>query len=135
MYITFRKCLLLLFLCLAKLLQAQETPSVVEGAIAKKIDEYLQRATAFGFSGQILIEKKGKVIIHKSYGWADRKQEKKVSNKTIFEIASITKLFTAAAILKLEMEGKLKTSDKISQHLSNVPSDKANITIHHLLVH
>ncbi|MBK8553265.1 MAG: beta-lactamase family protein [Ignavibacteria bacterium] len=50
-------------------------------------------------------------------------------------MGSVTKQFTAAAILKLEMQDKLKTDDKISMYFENIPADKANITIHDLLRH
>lgn len=44
--------------------------------------------------------------------------------KTVFDIGSISKQFTAAAIVKLEMQGKLKTDDVISKYLDGVPEDK-----------
>jgi CubicO group peptidase (beta-lactamase class C family) len=53
----------------------------------------------------------------------------------VSSIGSITKQFTAAAILKLEMQGKLRVSDPIGKYLPDVPPDKAGITIHHLLTH
>jgi hypothetical protein len=53
----------------------------------------------------------------------------------VFTIGSITKQFTGAAIVKLEMEGKLSVSDSITKYFKNVPLDKSDITIHHLLTH
>src|SRR5262249_25703156 len=55
--------------------------------------------------------------------------------ETVFSIGSITKQFTAAAILQLEMQGKLNVQDSISKYLPNVPKDKEAITLHHLLTH
>src|SRR5690606_23434181 len=57
------------------------------------------------------------------------------SPATIYDIGSITKQFTATAILKLEMQSKLSTDDKLSKFFNNVPRDKENITIHDLLRH
>ena len=77
----------------------------------------------------------GEMIISKGYGFSD--QEKKIYNtpKTIFDIGSITKQFTATAILKLEMQGKLSTDDSLAKYFDQVPADKANITLHDLLRH
>jgi len=52
-----------------------------------------------------------------------------------FDIRSITKQLTAAAILKLEMQGKLSVQDPIGKWFDGVPEDKKGITIHHLLTH
>ncbi|MCI0606885.1 beta-lactamase family protein, partial [bacterium] len=95
----------------------------------------LQRASAFGFSGAVLIALEGEVILSKGYGWADRSKEIPITPETAFAVASITKPFTAAAILKLEQQNKLKTSDSISTYLGSVPVDKQKITIQHLLTH
>src|SRR5690606_9814662 len=52
---------------------------------------------------------------------------------TLFELASVTKQFTAAAILRLRMQGALQLDDPIAQHLPGVPDDCSRITIRHLL--
>jgi CubicO group peptidase (beta-lactamase class C family) len=108
---------------------------VVKGEVALKLDELLSRYAGYGFSGTVLAAKDGQIILNKGYGLADR--ERNISNaaNTAFDIASITKTFTAAAILHLETRGKLKTGDPISKYLGEVPTDKANVTIHHLLTH
>ena len=100
-----------------------------------KIDSYLESSVTNGFSGVVLVAKKGKIILSKGYGWADR--ENKIPNKpsTVFNIGSVTKQFTASAILKLVEQGKIKTSDKISSYFSQIPIDKSDITIHQLLTH
>jgi len=69
-------------------------------------------------------------VISRGYGYSDRENKIKNSPKTISDIGSITKQFTAAAILKLEMQGKLSTDDKITRYFQNVPPDKGlDITI------
>jgi CubicO group peptidase (beta-lactamase class C family) len=107
----------------------------VRGEIAARVDAYLMRLVPYGFSGAVLVAKDGQVILEKGYGLADREQRVPYAADMVSCIGSVTKQFTAAAILKLEMEGKLKTSDPISQYLPGVPPDKAGITIHHLLTH
>ena len=103
--------------------------------LSKNIDSYLKQAADFGFAGVVLVAVDGKITFQKSYGMAD--QDKKIPNNitTVFDIGSISKQFTAAAIVKLEMQGKLKTDDSITKYLEGVPEDKAQVTIHQLLTH
>jgi CubicO group peptidase (beta-lactamase class C family) len=108
---------------------------VVSGPLGEKVDQLMSRLEGFGFAGSLLVAKDGKVILHKGYGLADRERGIPWGAETVFDIGSITKQFTAAAILKLETEGKLKVTDPISKYLDGVPADKAGITLHHLLTH
>jgi CubicO group peptidase (beta-lactamase class C family) len=101
----------------------------------KKINIYLTELEKVGFSGSVLVEINGKVVISKGYGFSDKANLIKNIPSTVFCIGSITKQFTATAILKLEMQGKLSTDDKITKYFDNVPIDKSNITIHDLLRH
>lgn len=88
-----------------------------------------------GFSGTILIAKKGEIIEHSAYGMCDKSKGLKNSKKTIYDIGSVTKQFTAAAILKLEIQGKLSVNDPISKYFAEIPEEKKEITLHHLLTH
>ena len=101
----------------------------------KQINTYLTELEKVGFSGAVLVELNGNKVISKGYGFNDKANALKNQSTTIFDIGSITKQFTAAAILKLEMQGKLTVDDKISKHFKIVPTDKINITIHDLLRH
>jgi len=130
------------YLALAALLFALALPAparaaeaVVSGPVGEKVDRFMSRLEGFGFAGSLLVAKDGKVIVHKGYGLADREKKVPWTAETGFDIGSITKQFTAAAILKLEMEGKLKVTDPIGKYFGEVPADKAGITIHHLLTH
>jgi CubicO group peptidase (beta-lactamase class C family) len=95
----------------------------------------MTRLAAFGFSGTVLVAEAGKIVLHKGYGWANVDAGIPNSTQTIFDVASLTKQFTAAAILKLEMQHRLKTSDRLGKFFANVPRDKAGVAIHHLLTH
>src|SRR5512140_2466223 len=106
-----------------------------EGPIGAAIDGYMSRLEAYGFSGSVLVARHQKVLIQKGYGLADRTSGLPVTADTVFGIASLDKQFTAAAILRLEMQGKLKAADPIKKYLGAVPVDKADITIHQLLTH
>jgi CubicO group peptidase (beta-lactamase class C family) len=100
--------------------------------IAARVDDFLNAAD---LKGGVLVAKNGKVILNKGYGWTDEGRKIPNTTKTIFDIGSITKQFTAAAILKLEEQGKLKVTDSITEFFKDVPPDKADITLHHLLTH
>lgn len=101
----------------------------------KKIETYINEIEKVGFNGTVLVELNGEKMISKGYGFRNTNQKLKNTPDTIFDIGSITKQFTAAAILKLEMQGKLSTDDKITKYFENVPKDKSEITIHQLLRH
>jgi CubicO group peptidase (beta-lactamase class C family) len=83
----------------------------------------------------VLVADGEKVVLHKGFGAADGDGRRPIGRDTVFAIGSITKLFTAAAILRLEQDGKLATDDALGDHLDSVPEDKAKITLHQLLTH
>ena len=109
--------------------------AVVQGALAQRLDRMLAGETSAGFNGTVLIATDGRVILHKSYGWADRRHEEPVTNATPFWIASISKQFAASAVLKLEESGRLSVQDSITRFFRDVPEDKKDITIQQLLTH
>ena len=69
------------------------------------------------------------------FGWADRSARVPADCDTVFDIGSLTKQFTAAAVVKLEMLGRLSVRDPIGRWLGPVPPDKASITVQQLLTH
>jgi CubicO group peptidase (beta-lactamase class C family) len=85
------------------------------------------------FMGSVLVAQKGKVLFSKGYGWADMEWNIPNSPTTRFQIASVTKQFTAAAILLLEERGKLKTDDLVKKYLPDAPASWDKITIYNLL--
>ncbi|HLM59391.1 MAG TPA: serine hydrolase domain-containing protein, partial [Pyrinomonadaceae bacterium] len=108
---------------------------IVKGETAVKLDRLLTRYAMYGFSGTVLAAKDGKIILNRGYGLADRERSMPNSAETVFAIGSLTKQFTAAAILQLEAQGKLNTQDFVSKYLGDFPQDKAGIAVHHLLTH
>ncbi len=100
-----------------------------------QLDEQVEQLGQGWLSGVLFVVRDGDVILHKGYGLANR--DKKIANgtETIFGIGSITKDFTKAAILKLAEQGRLVTSDPISNYVADVPADKQAITVDHLLSH
>ena len=79
---------------------------IVKGDIGTKLDAYLTRITPFGFSGALLVAQRGEIILNKGYGLAIRSENMSNTSDTVFSTGSITKQFTAAGIMKLEMMGR-----------------------------
>ena len=129
--------LILLIVASVNLCAIAQAParSEADRSVQSQVKLYLTRLSDFEFSGAVLVKKRDKVLIESGYGFANKKSNIPFNPSTIFDIGSVTKQFTAAAILVLETDGKLRVSDHISKHLKGVPSDKADITIHHLLTH
>lgn len=115
--------------------QKVKNSETVKGEIGKKLDALLTGNVNKGFSGVVLVARKGKIVLSKGYGLIDREKQLPVTTSSVFPIGSESKQFTAAAIVKLEMQGKLKFTDPITNYLKDVPADKAGITIHQLLTH
>ncbi len=99
------------------------------------LNDYFQKAAGLGFSGSVLVAKGGKVVLRNGYGWADVKRRIPIEPDTIFDIGSGVKAFTATAVMQLEEQGKLNTSDLMSKYINDVPADKKDITLHQLLTH
>lgn len=106
-----------------------------QSSIESKLDEYMNHAEKAGFSGSVLVAEKDKVLISAGYGMADKEKDIPFTKDTVSSIGSITKQFTGAGILKLQMMGKLDVNDPITKYFQNVPEDKQDITLHHLLTH
>ena len=104
-------------------------------AIKSKIDHYLTAGVQNGFSGSILVAKKGEIIINKGYGMANKEMNIPYSKTTVSTIGSVTKQFTATAILKLVELNKLSVEDPLRKFFSKLPNDKKDITVHQLLTH
>jgi CubicO group peptidase (beta-lactamase class C family) len=86
------------------------------------------------FNGNVLIAEKGKVIFQKSYGNAQFHPDVKLNDSSIFELASVSKQFTAMSIYLLSKKGKLKLTDKLSKHVPEL-AFYDNITIQDLIYH
>jgi CubicO group peptidase (beta-lactamase class C family) len=103
--------------------------------LSTRLDARLQRLARRGFSGAVLVEREGRVLLHAGYGMADREAGRPVSADTVFHIGSLSKSFTAAAVLQLESEGRLRLDDRLDRHFAEVPADKAAISLRQLLTH
>ncbi len=84
------------------------------------------------FNGVVLVADHADVLFHQGFGYKDIASKKKMPKDAVFRIGSITKQFTAAAVLQLVEKGLLKLSDTLSDLIKDVPYDE-EITVHHLL--
>ncbi len=87
------------------------------------------------FMGAVLVARDGNVLLSKGYGQANLEWQIPNTPTTKFRLGSLTKQFTAAAVLLLEERGKLKTDDLVKVHMPDAPAAWSGITIFHLLTH
>lgn len=121
-------------LCLS--LTAAAAPAAIDGQTAKRIDAdvqtVLQRTGTPGAT--VLIAEHGHIVYRRAYGLRDRNRHLPATVDSYYEIGSITKQFTAAAILQLQEAGKLHLDDKLSTYLPNAPH-AGEVTLRQLLSH
>lgn len=104
--------------------------------VAAKMDEYLKAAVLHDqFSGSVLVARDGVPLFDKGYGLASYELNVPNTPQTVFNIASLTKQFTAMAIMQLQEQKKLVVGDPICRYLDDCPAAWQPITIRHLLTH
>lgn len=102
--------------------------------LSKSVDSLFAKAELQGFSGTILLMSGDDVLLDKGYGVSDCTNQK-TKKGLIYDMGSITKTITAAAILRLVQNQKLSLNTQVSDFIPNWPNDKAEVTILHLLTH
>jgi len=104
--------------------------------IAAQADQYLSTWAKQGrFSGTVLLAREGKIVLRKSYGMANYELVVPNTPETVYRIGSITKSFTALAVLQLEERGLLKVEDPVRKYVPELPAGWGDISIHLLLCH
>lgn len=107
-----------------------------DGPIGERVAEAVRRAESReGFTGAVLAAIDGRVVAALGAGYADLARQTPNTPSTLFEIASLSKQFTAAAVLRLVEDRKVALSDSIAKHLPGVPENCRAITVEHLLRH
>ena len=115
---------------------AHAEPMRLSPAVKAKIDAAAQEELASGrvAGAAVAVLRDGKLVFAKGYGHANLELAAPVNAKTVFRIGSLTKQFTAAGMLLLAEQGKLKIDDKLSLYLPNFPRAK-EVTLRDLLNH
>ena len=112
------------------ILTAQQNDSLTQ-----KLDQYLISPNSLKkFNGSALIAQHGKILLQKSYGYKNFERHVLNDNNTIYQIGSITKQFTATVVLKLQEEGKLSVTDKLSKYFPEF-KNSGKIILENLLTH
>lgn len=114
-----------------------ENPIIINqnSNISKKIDEYMRTYEQKNFfSGVVLAAKKEEILINKGYGLANYELDVPNMPATKFHLGSVTKQFTAMAVMQLQERGLLNVNETINKYLPDYPNGKS-ITLHQLLIH
>lgn len=110
-------------------------PAVVAPEVARIHDTLTAAVTARAFGGAVIIERGGTVLLKSGYGLADRARGIPFTAGTIAQVGSLTKQFTAMAVLDLWRRGRLEPGDPVSRHLPGASGPLADRTLHQLLTH
>ncbi|MDQ3799146.1 MAG: serine hydrolase [Acidobacteriota bacterium] len=125
-----------LSLLVSVLAQTNGATAPTNQEIASKVDEYMNALYSVkNFGGAVLVARDGKAIVSRGYGLADAELNVPNAVQTKFRIGSLTKQFTAAAILLLQERGKLNVRDGVCKYLTDCPAAWQPLTIHQLLTH
>ena len=108
-----------------------DSSDIVDPGIAAFLEEVLP----VGSSGSLVAARRGELVHCAGFGTATSGPGMTATCDTVYDLMSMTKQFTAAAIVKLEAMGRLRVTDPISSYFRQVPADKRAITVHHLLTH
>ena len=114
----------------------RERPPVVAIEALPQLRASLDDLAARGrFTGGVLVARGDEVLFRQVYGMADREEGRPFALDTPFRLASVSKMFTAAAILRLQDEGVLSVDDPVCRWIRPCPEAWANIRVGHLLSH
>lgn len=137
-----RSIALVAFCLIAARYAPAQTPSAAAAAapsaeqLAAKMDEYMDAAVRVNhFSGSVLVARDGRPVFSKGYGMANRELGVTNTPQTLFRLGSITKPFTATAVMLLQERGKLSVGDSVCKYLSGCPAAWRPVTVRHLLTH
>ena len=122
-------------------LKVTETPFLIKKysddttqKVSHKLDSLLKRINKrHDFHGSILVAKEGKLIYQNQVGYADFRKKKSLDKESVYQLASVSKQFTATAIMMLYEQNQLQLTDTVSKYFPKFPFK--NITIKHLLNH
>lgn len=101
--------------------------------IAFRLDTLFAKMSSNGFNGAVIVAKDGEVIYQKAFGYADKKNNIPVSDTTSFQLASVSKVITATAVMTLVERGLVKLDDTFASYFPEFPY--TTITIKQLLAH
>lgn len=100
-----------------------------------QIDELMSRYNGNVAGASLIVIKDGKALVRRGFGYANLEEHTKAGPETNYRLASVSKQFTAACILLLKQDGKLRLDDPVRRWLPELPASDDKITVRHLLTH
>ncbi len=124
-------------IAITSLVRAQEAEQSAEAAgITARVDKVFERWDKRDSPGCALgVYREGQVIYKRGYGMANLDHDVPITPSTVFNIASVSKQFTAAAITLLAQQGKLSLDDEVRKYIPELPDFGTPITLRHLIHH
>lgn len=123
-------------LAAALLLATATAPTQAQDRRVGQLRAYLKAAAGLGqLSGSVLVAERGRILLDTAYGFANRELGVRNTPNTRFRVASVSKQFTAMAIVMLAAEGRLHLTDPVARFLDSIPDSWSGVTLHHLLRH
>ena len=116
----------------------QKSEGTGDRALAERVDQIARDGAARGeFSGVVLIARDGKRLLEKAYGMADRSARRPNRVDTLFNVASLGKMFTGVAVASLVEAGRMRYEDTVGRHVPDFPNAEIRdrVTVHQLLTH
>jgi len=117
----------------ALLLLAGPFYSFAQDSIRTRLDTYMRAAEKTGFNGDVLTAKNGKIVYQQAFGYRDFDSRALLDNQSAFTLCSVSKQFTAMAVMLLKEQHKLKLTDTLRKYFPELPYH--NITIANMLTH
>lgn len=109
--------------------------ALLQQSAIDSVRQDLKVLESFGFSGTVVIAEEHRTLLSEGYGTTGGDPDKRVTANTLFDIGSLAKQFTAAAILRLEADNKLRVTDSVARFFPLAPAQIGALTIHQLLTH
>jgi CubicO group peptidase (beta-lactamase class C family) len=103
-----------------------------QDSTARQMDQFV---SSRDFSGTVLVARSGHILFQRAYGMANREHDVPNKLNTKFRLGSLTKQFTAMAVMILIEREKLRVTDPLCKYIENCPKAWASVTIRHLLNH
>lgn len=108
----------------------------IEQSLEQQVDHVFRGCSRKGYPGAVVLIARGdEILLQKGYGLADLERNVPLSPKSVLDIGSTSKQFTAACVLLLEQEGDLSLDDPIRKHVAELPVCVQPVTLRHMMLH
>lgn len=116
-------------------LAGQSPRTMLDVTQTRRIDSLFARFTGSTPGCALAVTKRDTIVYQRGYGLASMEQRVPITPSTVFDLGSVSKQFTAASILLLQLDGKLSLDDDVRRYLPELPSLGATVTLRHLITH